>query len=139
MYDPGMEATETIRPSDTTEKLVELRAILDEAEGLNARLSQISARRMEIEADLRKYHEATGTEKISAGGMSISFNPEALRAKYDPDKWSGIVRWAAETGNDFIIQRRLTDAKVVSLIESGVPLPDGLDVETYLKINIRRV
>jgi len=119
--------------------LKNMRALRDEREVLNDRDREIGTQLQSLERELLQYHEATGLLKIAGDGMSVSFDPDALRAKYEPEKWKEVVAWAVASGNEHIIQRRLTDSKVVDLIASGIPLPDGLSVETYTKMNIRRV
>lgn len=123
---------------NTTELLAELRGIKDERDTLNQELSKLAERESRIERELLAFHEATGLSSLSGGGLSVSFDPDALRAKYDPDQWSGIVRWAVEHGHDYIVQRRLSDAKIVELAAGGTELPAGLTLESYTKLSIRR-
>lgn len=130
-------ATETTIP--VTSLLEELRGIIDERETIAARDSTLSRRKSEIEVALLSYHDATGLESVKGGGMSVSFDGDACRAKYDPEKFNEIMAWAVATGNQHILQRRLTDARIVSLIKDGVALPDGLSVEPYTKISTRRI
>lgn len=81
--------------------------------------------------------EEHGTEKISAGGVTASIVTK-WRARYDPAAWSDLVKWAAANGYDYLIQRRLTDSKVMELVDNGVELPSSLTVESYKDINFRR-
>jgi hypothetical protein len=47
-------------------------------------------------------------------------------------------KWAVDTGNTHIFHRRLTDAKVIDLCNSGTALPEGLTLESFVNMNIRR-
>lgn len=118
--------------------LASLRAIIDAREKLSEIDSLLSARRGEIEADLMERHAKEGVDSYSGGGMSVSFNDEAVRVRYDPERWEAIVNWAFRTGNLGIVQRRITDAKIAALVAEGVSLPTGLTLETYCKLNVRR-
>lgn len=118
--------------------LEELRAVIDEREQLSMRDSELSKRKDELEKQLLDYHGESGLQSVKGGGLTISFDDSAVRAKYDPDKWNNIIRWAVETGNEHVIQRRLTDKKCESLLKEGVAFPDGLTLENYTKISTRR-
>lgn len=118
--------------------LTELRALRDRKDELNASLKAVSEHEASLQAALLDWHAETNLESVKGGGLSVSFKPD-FRAKYTPELWPEIVKWAVATGNDHIIQRRITDAKVIELVDNGVALPDGLNLEAYVKLNIRRV
>lgn len=90
-----------------------------------------------LELKIKFAMEENGTEKTTAHGVTASIVTK-WRAKYDPSKWSDLVKWAATNGYDYLIQRRLTDSKVMELVDNGVELPDSLSVESYKDINFRR-
>lgn len=123
--------------NNITQILEQLRAVKDEKDTVNARLSELAATEADIERQLREFHETSGLDSVSGGGLTVSFKPQ-LRAAYDPDKWTSIVRWAVDTGHEYLIQRRLTDTKVAELAMSDVGLPDGLRVESHLAVSVRR-
>jgi hypothetical protein len=123
---------------DMSELLAGLRSVIDEREELARQDKILSERKSRIERELMQFHESTGLESCSGAGMSVTFNDDAMRAKYDPEQWPGIVKWAVESGHDYIIQRRLTDAKILDLVANGVALPEGLTLEPFVKMNIRR-
>jgi hypothetical protein len=110
----------------------DLRSRLSDADALLGTVNQ------GLEKKLLDYHESSGLESLSGGGLSVSFDDSAMRAKYEPDKWPQLLAWAAQTGNEHIIQRRLTDSRVLDLVKSGVALPEGLGLESYVKISIRK-
>ena len=120
-----------------TELLTELRSIRDEREQLASRDKALSDRESYIKDRLMDYHVSTGLDSVSGGGLTISYK-EKLRAGYDPEKWTDIMRWAVNTGHEYLIQRRLTDSRVADLATSGVELPEGLRIETFTDISVRR-
>lgn len=133
-----VEAILSESPARIGAKLSQYRAVWDLREAIGALDKRLAAREAELESTLTRHAHDQGLESLTGGGVSVSFDPTAMRATYDPQKWRDICRWAGETGNDFIIQRRLTDAKVMSLVDAGIALPDGLGVESYTKVSARR-
>lgn len=119
------------------ELLTELRGIVDEREELSARDSVLSSRKAEIENELRHKAAEQGVSKFDNDLIGVSFSSD-MRFKYDPAKWPDVVKWAVETDNLQIIQRRMTDAQIKSLLVEGVALPDGLTPDPYVKISVRR-
>lgn len=133
--------TTTEPPTPTaniSDLLAELRSVIDERERLSEQDSRLSKRKSAIEFELLGIHAATGLESLSGNGMGVTFKDDAMRARYAPEQWNAIAKWAAETGNMHIIQRRLSDAKIVDLVMEGVQLPEGLTLETYTSISTRR-
>lgn len=128
--------TETQPNTETL--LAELRSLSDQIDELEKQKKTLEERWDEIEHDLLAFHKTTGLGSISGGGMSISFDDAAMRARYDPDKFAEVMKWAAENDCTYIIQRRFSDAKVLELVDAGVALPDGLNLENYCKVSIRR-
>lgn len=124
--------------TNVTDILSDLRATIDEIEESNAALRVLQERKAELEGSLLRMHETTGLEKLTGGGMSVSFG-QKFRARYDPERYAGVLRWAVDTGNEHIIQRRFTDSKVEELVMNGVALPEGLTLEAYAAISTRRV
>jgi hypothetical protein len=125
-------------PTDIKTILPNLRQVIDLREQIADLDKQLSARKQELELKLIEHHKANGVDAVTGGGVSVSFDPTAMRTTYDPEKFESIFRWCAETGHTYLIQRRFTDAKVMALIDDGVALPEGLGVEQYVKLNVRR-
>jgi uncharacterized protein YlxW (UPF0749 family) len=117
--------------------LESLRAVIDEKERVAQRDAELSKMKAELEAEVRKFHEVSGLSQFRGAGLTISVS-EKMRAAYEPEHWPAIAKWAVDTGHEYIIQRRLTDKKVLELIDNGVPLPEGLTVKGYTDISIRR-
>lgn len=111
-----------------------LDTMLDE---LEERAKQLRIKREAVKLAIKINLDLGGVDKASAHGLTVSIR-EKWRAKYDPEKWPGVVAWAIGEGHAQIVQRRLTDAAVMELVDNGVPLPDGLSVEPYKDLDVRR-
>jgi len=122
--------------SDTA---IELRAVLDELDDVNAKKSELGARKDELLFTLQTGMEETGSDslKFEAAGISVT-KKEVLKAAYDPEHWEGIFKWANDSGRSDCIHRRLSDAKIVEYMESGGALPEGLRLEPLTKMGTRR-
>jgi hypothetical protein len=129
--------TQTAIPN-ITDVLAELRSVIDQREELSKQDRELSHRRTELERQLMGFHEQTGLENCAGAGLTVRFNPAAMRCRYEPERWNEILKWAVDTGNLHIIQRRTSDTKVIELVTNGVALPEGLTLETYTDISIRR-
>jgi len=127
-----MTSTRTI--GDLIGRYADLDAQIDQ---LTAEAEPLRAEREECKAAIKAAMDEAGTDKAAAAGLSVSI-VQKDRAAYDPAEWPSIVRWAIETGNDHIVQRRLTDAKVLELVRNGVALPWGLTIEPYRDLRITR-
>lgn len=103
----------------------------------NECLKSLNERKAEIERALLAFADDTGLDSFATSGMSI-FVRDKMRAKYDPEKWDNVVKWAVENDKTFIVQRRLSDAKIADMFEAGETLPDGLSVEPFQTIQYRR-
>jgi len=90
-----------------------------------------------LETQILDTLEALDIESVAAEGLNVK-RVEKWRAKYDPARWSEIVSWAVANGFDYLVQRRLNDAKIMELIDQGIRLPDGLSVECYSDLSFRR-
>lgn len=117
--------------------LDQYKAVIDEREALATRDSELAKLKAALERQMLDHSEQSGVTQFANDFISVSVS-DANRATYAPEQWDGIVKWAAETGNLNLIHRRLSDAKVVALIEEGIALPDGLGIEPYKKLSYRR-
>lgn len=91
----------------------------------------------DMEMDIQSKMKDLGIESASEDGVSVTTKTK-WRAKYEPELWGDIVKWAASSGLDYVVQRRLNDAKIMELVDNGVPLPQGLTVESYNDLAFRR-
>ncbi len=129
--------TTAIGASNVDAMLTELRSIVDQSDALNDQLSALSERKREIERGLIAFSEDSGLTSFATEGMSITVK-EKTRAKYDPERWEELVGWAVANDKTYLIQRRLTDAKVVDMVDNGEPLPEGLSLEPFAQVIYRR-
>ena len=91
----------------------------------------------DMETDINAKMHELGIESAAEDGVSISIKTK-WRARYDPDLWADIMKWAATNGVSYILQRRLNDAKIMELVDNGIALPEGLSVESYQDLAFRR-
>lgn len=124
-------------PINMEATLAEYMGLIAERERLNELDRRLGKRKGEIESQLIRFSETSGLKSFEDERIRITVD-EKMRAKYDPEQWPNIMKWAAESGHDFIIQRRLSDQRVISLIVEGVELPDGLTTEPYMHVSFRR-
>lgn len=115
--------------------------IRNRKERLRAEEKELSGQQRALEYDLLEIHETTDQTKFEVDGVPLaaSVNPNAMRARYDPEAWPETQKWLIEHDYGHVIQRRLNDRAVVELLDQGVELPDGLSVEAYPKLSIRRL
>lgn len=118
------------------ELLARYRAIIDEREALAARDSLLSAMKESIERDLLEFAESSGLSSFEDDAIRVTV-ADKMRVRYDPERWTDILKWDIENGIG-AVQRRLTDAKIISLVEEGTALPEGLTLEGYKKVSHRR-
>lgn len=119
------------------ELIAEFRTAIDAHEEADRAAKDLRAKRDDCERRVMTAMENAGLEKTNAAGLSLSV-VQKFRARYEPEKWQSLMRWAVDTGHEYLIQRRLTDTKVMELVDAGEPLPEGLSVEPYKDLNFRR-
>jgi len=133
---PGIDTTPTI-----ADLLAERRAIGDQIDEVNEVLSKLSEAKSNVERRIMDAMNAAGMEedgaKVSANGITATMQHK-WRARYSPDLWPAIIQWAGENGHADIVQRRLTDSKIVELFDSGAAFPEGLTMEPYRQLAFRR-
>lgn len=121
--------------------LTQYRAEKDRQDELNAQLADSRAKADGLERRIMDAMKNAGLDsdgsKVSHDGLTVTLRHK-FRASYDPAKWSAIVRWAIDTNNEHIIQRRLSDRPVLELLDNGEKFPDGLTVSTYEDLDFRR-
>lgn len=125
-------------PADINPLLADLRLVNDLREKLSEIDGELSKRKEKIERGLLDYHERTDLESVRGGGMSVSFSP-SLRPRVDPEKWDELFSWAVATGNTQCLYKQTSTAKLLECVTGGEAVPLGVTVESYVKINARRV
>ena len=120
--------------NETCELFRQIRDEIDEVEG---RLKVLKQELHTLEVKILEHLSTNGIDSIKAAGVTFTAK-ERFRAVYDPELWPRIMDWATGAGYSHIIQRRLSDAKVLELVDSGVALPEGLSVQSYKDLAFRR-
>lgn len=110
----------------------------DRRDELNSLLSEVNKGIAEADDAIIARLAETGTTKAANDRLSVSITKK-WRATYDPEKWDAIVRSLVDAGYGHVIQRRMTDAKVLEMFDNGVALPDGLRLEAFDDLSHRRV
>jgi len=122
---------------NTGHLLDQLRAAMDTIDELNQSLSALKKERAAIESQLKDAAEAAGVDSFSNSRISVSLKEDFIAA-YEPDQWNDLVKWAADTGNFQLIQRRISTKPVKELIDNGCEIPAGVRLEPTTRINVRR-
>lgn len=122
---------------DMNALMKEARSIIDELEKIGEVDKRLRSRKSEIELELMRFSESSGLETFSSDDLTCTIS-EKTRACYDPAKWNEVVKWAVDTGNEIVIQRRLSDARLVEIATSGTALPAGIRLEPYSAVAFRR-
>lgn len=115
--------------------------LLRQKDEATATLGTINESMDKVDRDIMEAMNSAGMTgdgaKVSDNGLTVTRRTK-WRAKYDPEKWPTIFKWAAENGNEYLIHRRLSDAKVMELVDEGIQLPEGLTTEAYPSLDFRR-
>lgn len=121
----------------TGERLTELHRLMGEIDEANRQLSALKDARRDIEDSLRRDAEQQGVDSFRNELVTVTIREDFV-ASYDPDHWDDLVRWAGETGNTHIIQRRISTKPIQELIDNGSELPAGVRLEPQTKVTVRR-
>lgn len=125
-------------PTQTTAfHISTLRSISDEIDAHNEALKDLGKRRDEIERQLLASMDADGVTKVSAEEGTATRGTKYF-CQYEPELWPDIVKWAANNNRTDFVQRRLSDAKVLDAIDSGLAMPPGLTVGSKPTLSFRR-
>ncbi len=65
--------------------LAALRLVIDEREKLATADKELAKEKERLEASLLSFHDESGLDSLSGAGLSVSFDGEAMRCKYEPD------------------------------------------------------
>lgn len=121
--------------------LASLREIRDQKDAINAQLKKLNEREAEAERAILDAMTAAG---LTAPGQAVkaacgsATRHVKWRAAYDPERWPQVVEWCCNQGRTDLIQRRLTDAKIMELVDSGTTLPEGMTVQPFEELYFRR-
>lgn len=125
-----------------SELLAQYRTVVDLLDEVNARKTTLEKQKEALKYDILGAMTASGfTEdgaKVAANGVSATRGTK-FRAVYQPEKWPELVKWCAEHGRADLIQRRLTDSRVLEMVDAGEPLPEGVNLEPFQELSLRRI
>lgn len=128
---------ESEQPPSIGDLIAKYSAVDAELDAIEEQAKQLRIKRESVKLAIKITLDLGGVDKASAHGITVSIR-EKWRAKYTPELWPGVVEWAITHGHSHIVQRRLTDAAVMELVDNGVILPDGLSVESFKDLDVRR-
>jgi hypothetical protein len=131
----GLDVAPQVGTINPGELLEDLSRIKKQRAELTATDSDLSKQESAIKAKLLSYHAATGLSQLSSDKLTVSFRQE-MRVGYVPEKWEDLMKWAVDGGYGYIFQRRLSDSKVMDLVQSGVPMPDGFKFDPYVDVSV---
>ena len=121
----------------TGERLTELHRLMGEIDEANRQLSALKEARRNIETALQRDAEQNGVDSFRNELITVTIREDFI-ASYDPDHWDDLVKWAGDTGNTHIIQRRVSTKPIQELIDNGSELPAGVRLEPQIKLTARR-
>jgi len=111
--------------------------LLDQIDEHKRSLSLLNEQRRSLEFEIQDIGQNTGLDNFKTDRLSVKIADKAT-AKYEPDQWHDIVKWALDNDLLDVVQRRLTASKLQSLAEDGVPFPEGLWLEQIQQVSHRR-
>lgn len=134
--------TKGIRMANIADLLADKRRVRDELDTVNQKLATLREADTALDRQIMDAMTEAGlTEagaKVSGSGMTVT-RTNKWRAIYKPEKWADFFKWCAVNNYDYLIHRRMSDAKIMELVDAGVALPDGVTVESFPELNCRRV
>lgn len=119
---------------DLLESLCETMGEIDE---LDSQTKVLKDRRRWIEGELLKQANAQGVSSFADESISVSIKEQTI-ASLDAEHFEDIVRWAVESENFGILQKRLGTRCALDLASNGESLPPGIDFDTIQKVSPRR-
>jgi hypothetical protein len=140
----SMDTIESLEAQNPVPPPIDIKSVIKQYNKLSnrydrdkAKLTKLYHELDDLEQIILAYGKKNKMEKFSIDGVSATI-ADSFRAKYDPAQWAGIVKWASDNGYLDIIQRRLTDTRLLALQDAGVAFPPGLSLESFKKLSIRR-
>jgi hypothetical protein len=119
--------------------LATLRKYIDQKDELEAQVKTLNEAVERIEAEVKARMMESKTEKVSGAGLTVTLS-EKQGVRYDPHHWDMIVKTFVDAGKIYLIQRRLSDAKIREEFAAGsLQLPKGLTIEPFRDLSVRRV
>lgn len=134
-------AMSTTTEPTISDLLAALRTVKDRKDAVNETLKQLNEWEQKHELAILAAMEQQGLtkhgDKVSSESGTF-VRQTKWRAKYAPEKWPGIMAWCVANDRTDLIQRRTADSRVMELVDKGLPLPDGIEPESYTDCLFRR-
>lgn len=131
-----MLSAEQLKAMKPGELLTELAKARIQIKKNDSKMKPIKDLRDEIESRLMRHCEDEEIETLANDKITFKLVVKQI-ARYDPEHWEDIFKWAAESGNLDIIQRRLGDSKVAELAKTDTKFPKGLSIESINRPSVR--
>lgn len=128
----GAEAAENI--GDLMRELAEARIRKEEtAEAAKA----ASADYERAEAAVGRALAASGLEKMTAAGLTVCVLSKP-RVRYEPDRFDDIQARLIADGRGYVFARQFVASRLDEAVRTGYALPDGLSIEMYPDLSVRK-
>ena len=89
----------------------------------------------DLEHEIQRRMEKDGLETIRTERLMLSLKEELTPTVTD---WPGVLAWIAASGKWELVRKQLNGAPFREMVEQGTPLPKGLEVGSFAKMNRRR-
>lgn len=126
---------------DITELLSSYRSIKDQSDELAAQKTGLEKQMDGLERRILAAMTDAGLTaegSLVRGGGCTAARRIKWRAKIGEGQWDAFLQWATENERGYLVQKRVTDTKVMELVDAGIELPDFLSVESFEMLDIRR-
>ena len=127
---------------DITELLTEYRRLRDQSDELAAQKSGLEKQMDGLERRILSAMTDAGLTaegSLVRGGGCTAARRIKWRAKIGEGQWDAFLKWATDNDRGYLVQKRVTDAKVLELVDAGIALPDMVTLDSYESLDIRRV
>lgn len=123
------------------EALAMLRKAHDEhekaVEEVKAKAQALRTAEIAVRQQMDRIGKDKDGDRADGAGLSV-FIRQRWCPKWDPEKWPEIVKGFVDLGRTDIIQKGVSIAPLMGLVDDGIPLPGGLSVEAFKRLEVRR-
>lgn len=109
--------------------------LLARKDRLNAELKDVEEELRELQTAFLHWAEEQGVDQVKGDGITLSIRKQPTAQITD---WAAACRWAVETGNEHIIQRRLKAGELQELAINDTPIPDCILLGEVERVAHRR-
>ncbi len=118
---------------DLTDLLDELR---EEKRGYESKIKDINKNYQLVEERLIEIMEENGLEQVKGQRASASLSVKPYPQVKDKEAF---YNWALQGGRFEFLQARVNSAPVIEMLENENELPDGIELFTKKRINLRSI